>query len=218
MLDRIPRPLLVFAVLVLGIGLLFVLQKPHSVCVNQLELFKEAQAGHLYPRKVKASQRPALFPRLMDTCKVGNGPGACYELFTSMRKLLRDLQGSPEECLAPFGEEVEIRSALTKGTELLVMLAWGSQPPEQGLAKFGWLETLDLALFCQMKGMYLRVYGQEAWEQFRLATQAKLPGEAEKLEDGICVNCDSLKKAPAVLPAEEIWVRSLFSLRCDAYN
>ncbi len=218
MLDRIPRPLLVFAVLLIGIALLFVIRKPHSVCENQLELFKEAEAGQIYTRKVKAAQRPAIFPRLMDNCKIGNSPGACYELFTAFRKVLRDLDGASQECLAPFGEEVEIRNAVVKGTELLVMLAWGSKPPEQGLAKFGWLETPDLSLFCQMKAMYIRMYGTEAWESFRLATQAKLPGEAELIEDGNCVNCDSLKKAPAVFSAEEIWVRSLFSLRCDQYN
>ena len=218
MLDRIPRPLLVFAVLLIGVSLLFVLQKPHSVCVNQLQLFKEAQAGQIYPRQVKQSQRPALFPRLMDNCKVGNSAGACYELFTSLRKFLRDLNGAPQECLVPFGEESEIRNALNKGTELMVLLAWGSKPPEQGgLERFGWLETLDLSLYCQLKAMYLKVYGQEAWEQFRMNTQNKLPGEAEVIVEGNCANCDSLKKAPAVLSAEEIWVRSLFSLRCDQY-
>ncbi len=219
MLDRIPRPLLVFAVLLGGVALLFVLRKPHSVCVNQLELFKEAQAGQIYPRKVKASQRPALFPRFMDNCKIGNSPGACFELFQAVRKLLRDLNGTPQECLAPFGEEAEIKSALVRSTELLVRLAWGAQPPEPGsMAKFGWLETLDLSLYCQLKAMYMRVYGQEAWEQFRMATQAKLPGEAEVTEDGVCTNCETMKKAPAVFSAEEIWVRSLFSLRCDQYN
>ncbi len=218
MLDRIPRPLLVFAVLLIGVGMLFVIQKPHSVCDNQLVLFKEAQAGTLYPRVVKAnSQRPAIFPRLLDNCKIGNSPGACFELFTSLRKFLRDLNGSPQECLVPFGEVPEVRSALTKGSELLVMLAWGAQPPDP-LSKLGWLETLDLSLYCQLKSAYLKVYGSEAWDQFRQATQAKLPGEAEQMKDGQCVNCENLKRAPAVLTAEEIWTRSLFSLRCDQFN
>jgi hypothetical protein len=219
MLDRIPRPLLVFAVLLIGVGMLFVIQKPASVCDAQLVLFKEAQAGLLYPRVLKGnSQRPAIFNRLLDTCKIGNGPGACYELFNSLRKLLRDLNGSPQECMVPFGEVPEIQSALKKGTELLVMLAWGSQPPEAGLAKFGWLETLDLSLYCQLKTVHLQIYGNEAWEEFRKATVAKLPGEAEVIKDGVCENCESIKKAPAVLSTEEIWTRSLFSLRCDQFH
>lgn len=218
MLDRIPRSLLVFAVLLGGIALLFVLRKPHSVCENQLELLKEAQAGQIYPRKVKTAQRAPLFPRLMDNCKIGNSPGACYELFTSLRKLLRDLNSASQECQGPLGEEPEIKSALVKGTELVVRLAWGSKPPEPGLTKFGWLETSDLSLYCQLKTMHLRMYGQEGWEEFRQKTQNKLPGEAELIEDGNCINCESLKKAPAVLSPEEIWVRSLFSLRCDQYH
>jgi hypothetical protein len=218
MLDQIPRPLLVFTVLLMGVALFFVLQKPHSVCASQLVLFKEAEAGQIYPRKVKTATRPPLFPRLVDNCKIGNSPGACYELFTGLRKILRDLQSGPQECLAELGEEAEIRKAVTSGTELLVRLAWGSRPPEQGLAKFGWLETLDLSLYCQLKAMYIKMYGDEEWEQFRQTTQAKLPGEAEIIQDGNCVNCETLKKAPAILSAEEIWLRSLFSLRCESYN
>jgi hypothetical protein len=183
-----------------------------------LDLFKEAEAGQLYPRQIKTAQRAALFPRLMDNCKIGNSPGACYELFTALQKFLRDLGAAPQECLAPFGEEKEIKGALISGTELIVRLAWGGKPPQPGLDKFGWLETPDLALYCHLKTAYLRMFGQEEWEKFRLATQNKLPGEAELIEDGKCVNCDTLKKAPAVLSPEEIWVRSLFSLRCDQYN
>lgn len=217
MLDQIPRPLLVFGALLLGIGLIFLIQEPHSICNAQLDVLKEAQAGQIFTRQTEKSQRPAIFPRLVENCKIGNSPGACYEMFTSLRKLIRDLNGSPQECLAEFGEVDEIKRALHQGTELVIQLAWGDRPPEPGVNRFGWMEAPDLSLYCQLKSVYLKTYGNEGWESFRLATYAKLPGEAQIIEQGKCTNCESLKKATDAFSAEEIWIRSLFSLRCDQY-
>jgi hypothetical protein len=219
MLNQIPRPLLVFGVLLLGIGLFFVIQEPHSVCNSQLEVFKEAQAGSIFPRQTKTGQRPASFPRLIDACKIGNSPGACYDLFSLLKKLVRDLNGSPQECLVPFGKVDEVKRALLSGEQLIVQIAWGDRPPEAGgTARMGWLEATDLALYCQLKSTMIKVYGEEEWESFRLSTQAKLPGEAQIIQDGVCLNCESIKKASEVLSPEEIWSKSLFSLRCDQYN
>jgi len=219
MLERIPRPLLVFGALLIGVALIFLIQEPHTVCTSQLEVLKEAQAGQIFPRKTEKSERPAIFPRLIENCKIGNSPGACYELFTLLRKLARDLNGSPQECLVPFGEVDEVKRALVQGTRLMIQLAWGDRPPEAGAAsRFGWLEAPDLALFCQLKTTFLRLYGTEGWEEFRLATPTKLPGEEQVLEGGKCLNCDHLKMASDVFSPEEVWVRSLFSLRCDQYQ
>lgn len=218
MLDRIPRPILVFGALTLGVALLFLLREPHTVCMSQLEILKEAQAGGIFPRQTEKSRQPAMFPRLVDNCKIGNSPGACYELFSLLKKLVRDLNGSPQECLAPFGEIKEVKQAITQGAQLIVQLAWGEKPPEPGLGRLGWLEAPDLALFCQLKTTFFRLYGSEEWESFRLATPAKLPGEAQIIDGGVCVNCNYLKKASEVFSPEEVWVRSLFSLRCDQYQ
>lgn len=218
MLNQIPRPLLVFLVLSIGIALFFVIQKPQSLCTSQLVIFQEGQQGQIFPRQGKASVRPAIYPRLVENCKIGNSPGACYELFNLLQKLVRDLNGSPNECLVPFGEVGEVKRALIGSTRLIIQAAWGSRPPEQGAARFGWMESSDLALFCQLKDMINKIYGEPEWEAFRLATYNQLPGEAQVIKDGACLNCDQIKKAPEVLSAEEIWARSLFSLRCERFR
>ncbi len=218
MLDQIPRPLLVFGVLAAGIAMFFVIQEPHSVCMSQLPVFQESQQGQIFPRQGKTSQRPALYPRLVENCKVGNSPGACYELFNLLRKLVRDLHGSPNECLLPFGEVPEVKKALVEGTRLMVQLAWGDRPPEKVIEKFGWLEASDLSLFCQLKDTMIKIYGDADWDAFRLATHPTLPGEAQIIQDGIFANCEIIKKADAVLSSEEIWLRSLFSLRCEQFR
>lgn len=217
-MNQIPRPLFVFGVLALGIAAFFFIQEPHSVCTSQLPVFKESQAGLIFPRPGKTSERPAIYPRLVENCKIGNSPGACYELFNLLRKLTRDLHASPNECLLPFGEVPQVKKALREGTLLMIQLAWGDRPPEKGLAKFGWLEASDLSLFCQLKDTMLKIYGEEAWESFRLASHAQLPGEAQIIQDGVCANCATIKKASEVLSAEEIWLRSLYSLRCEQFR
>jgi hypothetical protein len=223
MLNQIPRPILVFIVFAIGIFMFFQIQEPHTVCDAQFEILRESQSGRLFPRKVKSAERAAIYPRLVNDCKIGNSPGACFELFTLLRKLIQDLKGSPQECLAVFGEKVEIKKALFEGTRLITQLAWGDRPPEDSSNKFSWLEVSDLSLFCQLKTLMIQTYGEEEWEKFRLATNPTLPGEvlpfeAQVIENGVCTNCSKIRKAPDVLTAEEIWVRSLFSLRCEQYT
>jgi len=217
MLNQIPRPLLVFLVFAIGIGAFFFIREPHTVCNSQLLILKESQQGRLFPRVTKNAQRSALYPRLVENCKTGNSPGSCYEFFTLLRKLNQALLGSPQECLVPFGEVPEIQKALKEGVQLMIQLAWGEKPPAAGLAKFNWMETSDLVLYCRLKQLNLQIYGEENWQNLRLATYKKLPGEAQIFQDGICTNCERIKNASQVLSDEEIWVRSLFSLRCEQF-
>lgn len=213
MLDRIPRPVLVFLVLAVGIFLFFQIQQPHSVCDSQFDIFRESEAGRIFPRKIKTAERAAVYPRLVNDCKIGNSPGACYELFSLLRKLIVDLKAAPQECLVPFGEKPEIRKALIEGVELIVQLAWGDRPPENSSNKFSWLEISDLSLFCQLKGLNLQIFGEGQWEKFRLRASANLPGEVALP----IAPPPPVRKASEVLSPEEIWVRSLFSLRCENY-
>ncbi len=216
--QGIPRPLLIVLVLLGGIGFFFLAQPPHSICNSQLEVLKETQKGAIFPSLNKNIQKPALYSRLVDNCKMGNSPGACYELFSVLKKLIRDLNGTQVECLQPFGEVEEVKKALREGLRLMVQLAWGDKPPEKGMEKFGWFEASDIALFCNLKELFVKIYGSEEWESYRSSTYAKLPGEAQIINDGVCENCDKIKKAADVMPAEEVWVRSLFSVRCEQYR
>lgn len=218
MLNQIPRSVLVGGTLLIGIILFFVIQKPHSVCDSQLEVFRESQKGQIFSYKVKNSNRPALYPRVVEACRMGNSAGGCYEMFSILKKLVRDLDASPHECLVPFGEVSEVKKALSEGAQLMVQLAWGEKPPENAFNKFGWLQTADIGLFCSLKQVYMRVYGEQGWNDLRTATHKKLPGEASVYQDGACLNCDYKKTADEKLSAEEIWVKSLFSVRCEQYR
>jgi hypothetical protein len=201
MLEKIPRPFLVFLVLAIGVLLFFFIREPHTVCQSQLEVLKESQAGALFPGKAGSALggRAPRYQRLLEDCRQGNGPGACFEYFTLLRNLIRDLNGSPRECLGPFGEANEIKRALFEGAQVMVLIAWGEKPPEEGVHRFSWLEASDISLFCSLKEMIGRIYGENGWEQFRLKTQTKMPGVKS-------------------LSPEQIWVRSLFSVRCEQFR
>ncbi len=211
------RSLLVFAVLAGGVLFFFLAQRPHSVCDSQIELFLEAQKGGIYPQQIKNQKRPALYGRYLESCRAGNSPGACYELFGLLRRVVRDLDAAPIQCLPEMAKVESLGSTLSESIELMALLAWGSQPPEAGLQKLGWLETSDLALFCSLKRKSIQIFGEAAFDTLRLSSQAKLPGEAVVIRDGLCVNCETRKRADETLSPEEIWVRSLFSVRCDQY-
>ncbi|PIS11963.1 MAG: hypothetical protein COT73_01080 [Bdellovibrio sp. CG10_big_fil_rev_8_21_14_0_10_47_8] len=213
--QKIPRPVLVTAVLLVGVLLFFVIQKPETVCTPQIEIFKQSQAGALFPKVTEKSRAPATYARAVESCRIANSPGGCFELFNLLKKVVRDLRGAPQECLVPFGELAQVKNALRDGVQLMILLAWGDKPPDKGMEKFAWLEMSDLSLYCQLRDVYEKIYGTEGWSELRLTTYHLLPGEAAVFQDGTCLNCDYLKKADQTLSPEEIWARSLFSLRCE---
>jgi hypothetical protein len=173
--------------------------------------------GGLYAQTINGKKLPAQYGRNIETCRAGNSPGACYELFATLKRVLRDVDAAPNQCLSEMGDIEGLRPAMMASLELLVQLAWGVQPPEPGLSKYGWLETSDLALFCKLKRRALQIFGEEAFEQLRLKVQSKLPGELDLDQDPLCADCKKRRAAIETLSNEEIWVRSLFSVRCDQY-
>jgi hypothetical protein len=216
-MSKIPQNLLVAVVFVVGISLFFVVQRPYSVCDAQKQTFMDAQKGKLFSYEVKGQKKSAQLGKLLESCKLGASPGACYELFSTLKSVVRDLGAAPTNCFADFSDLAPLQKALTETLELLAIFAWGQQPPGQGPDKYGWLEASDIHLFCNLKKFYLQIYGSESYESLIASTQKKFPGEAIAVVDGRCLNCENRKTATQVFSKEEIWVRSLYSVRCDQF-
>lgn len=224
-MGKVPRVILVPLVIIIGIIALVMSQEPHSPCDSQKELFLESQAGYIF-RATKGRDRAPQYRRFLAICREGASPGACYELFALVRKTLRDLRASPLNCAEQFRELPELQRALADTLEILVVMGWGNQPPEPGASKYSWLETSDLALFCQLRQSYIHFFGQEEFDSLRTRIQAVLPGEPLVIgKDGKCQNCIDQDKNPdtrrqmatEVLSSDDIWYRSVFSVRCDQY-
>jgi len=188
------------AVLVIGGGIvgLLIYSPPHTVCKSQLEVFQEAQKHFLFLDPKKKKIETTKFRELIDHCKITNSPGGCYELFQETKMMLRDVGAVPSDCLSRLGEIAEVKKALTEVVELLVRLAWGEKPPGTYYQKFGWLDTADISLYCQLKDATTKVYGDEKWDSFREKMFKDLKG-ADKMN------------------RNEIWDMTLFSENCARY-
>src|ERR1700679_3012220 len=128
-LSLIPKGLLL--VLVVGGGILFIVlsDPPHTVCESQLELFRQNQSRFLFLDPKREKILTTRYVRLIEHCKMTNDPGGCFELFSEIRTLLRDLQAVPSDCLERAGEIAEVKKAAWEVEDLIVRLAWGEKPP-----------------------------------------------------------------------------------------
>lgn len=198
-LRIIPKNMLAFVAITAGIFLLVtVIQPPHTVCDSQLETVAKSQAKFLYKDPKAKKVNTIKFQTLYDNCKITNQPGGCYELFREMKTLLDDLSNLTQECSAELGSVPEHKKALWDMTDLLLRIAWGAQPPGAYHAKFNWLDTADISLFCRLKTRITSFYGEDAWAAYREKMMKELPGAKD-------------------LAREQVWDLSLFSENCSRY-
>lgn len=201
-LSQIPKNLL--AILVVAGGTIFwvVLVQPlATVCDAQIEGFQKIQSDFLYKEKSYPKAKKLVkrkYQYLYENCLDTNSPGGCYEYFGQVRTVLHDLEPFTGECLATPKSIKEVDFLLWKTAELMVRSAWGEAPPSSYHAKFGWLDTADIALFCKLKSRIIAVYGQSKYDAFQNKMMLELPGAKD-------------------LPRNQIWDMTVFSENCARY-
>lgn len=216
-INSLPKPLLAAIVIIVGIVAFMLITPPHTVCDTQEAAMRERQIGNIFPSKVKKNVIPPRISRSKEACQLGNSAGSCYEYFMDVKKVADDVAKASTECTQQLYEVAEVSKALNDGIELMVRLAWGLKPPEPTLDRFGWLQESEIAAFCRLKNVYLRARGEEAWVALRHKIATKLPGEEVPAPtDPSQVGLEP-RKASELLPEQEIWNRSLFSVRCEAF-
>jgi hypothetical protein len=216
-LEKIPRPLLVFVVLGIGVLFIFLSQKPHSPCDQQVITFKENQAGNLFPLTIKKKTVQAPYKSSREACLRGNSSGSCHEYFQILDNVNRDLSHFQDQCGEQVESIAEAKFALTQGIGLMTQLAWGENPPEPGLEKLGWFLASDVAIYCKLKKQWLRFWGPESWQELVSSIHQKLPGEKQIVDDkGLCTNCETRAKATIVMSEKEIRERSLLFVKCES--
>lgn len=216
-INSLPKPVLALLVILIGIFAFMIMTPPHTICDTQESALREAQAGNIFTTVVNKKKIPPVLARAKEACQLGNSAGSCYEYFLVLKKVAEDVAKSSSECTNQLFNINEVKTAFSDGLELMVRLAWGVKPPEPGLEKFGWLQEAEIAAFCKLKSIFLRANDEEAWAAFRKRVAAKLPGEEDKAASDPTQATVEPKKATAVLSEEEIWNRSLFSVRCEAF-
>lgn len=193
-IKKIPRPVLVALVLIGGALFIILSDPPKDVCDAQLEIFMSSQKGRI---SSFSGRVPSLWARTASLCQKSQTLGGCAEFHESVRLAIRDLRNAPPECNLRLITNESISKVLTNSLELMVRSAWGSQTPELGPSTFGWMGMREFFLFCEVKTFVQRILLDEEWEAFVRRIVWSLP----KAKD---------------LSFEEAFVRSLFSLRCEA--
>ncbi|HEY1080117.1 MAG TPA: hypothetical protein VGE46_08465 [Bdellovibrio sp.] len=206
-LNSLPKPVLAISAISIGIVLFMLFSPPHTICDTQEATLREHQAGNIFPIEIKKNKIPPTLVRAKEACQLGNSAGSCYEYFMVLKKVADDVAKASSECTKQLFDVAEVKAALNDGVEMMARLAWGIKPPEPGLERFGWMQEADLAIFCRLKSVYLRANGEEAWAALRHLVSTKLPGE----------EAEEPRKAKDLLSEQDIWNRSLFSVRCDSF-
>jgi hypothetical protein len=216
-IESLPRPVLAVLAILVGIVVIMLINPPHTVCDTQEAAFRESQKGNLFQTEVNKKKIPGSLVRAKEACQLGNSAGSCYEYFTSLRSVSNSIGKGSAECMTQLFDIKDVSAVMNDGVELMARLAWGTKPPEPGLERFGWMQEAELAIFCRLKNTYVRAKGDEAWTELRKKVFAKLPGEESVVSSDPSVAAATPKSATIVLQEQDIWNRSIFSVRCENY-
>ena len=181
-----------------GIILLVLFDPPHTICNSQAARFNDQQVGLLLKDPKIKSQQIAPFEADLNRCKQTNTPGGCYELFRKMKTVLQSVDAVEVNCLPDLGGQSIVKKFFNNSIDLIAQLAWGGKPPEAATLKFGWLDSSDLNLFCQLKERYILTFGNEAYQSKVEKAFTELPGSKG-------------------LPRDQAWQLMLYSTNCRSY-
>jgi hypothetical protein len=214
----LPKPILILGVLLSGVIVLFVLNPPHSVCDTVVDTFRESLKGVIYPRKEDKRTFPPKILQAQEVCEQGVTTGACFDYFAILKLVAKQISKAPKECAPNLYEISEVKKVIDIGIEKMILMAWGEQPPEPGPTRFGWFQEAEIALFCLLRGTLERSLGEEGVTAFRRKIFAKLPGSLPIVGKDPTQLAIAGDLAVSKFTEEEIWARSLFSVRCDNYQ
>lgn len=203
-LQSLPKPVIVFLVILLGVGTIYLLNPPKTECDIQMEQLKLDMGGVFLPKKVKSIVNPSRISAYENDCRQGNSAGACLDYFSELKKLVLSIEKNNRTCLKEALEISEVHRALQVAMDIMVRIAWDGKKPntlEEGL---NWFTESDRYLFCIMKNLYLKAQGEEAFEAFKTKT-------LDKLQDS--TSSDSAMK----LSNQDKEPLTLFALPCDNY-
>lgn len=226
-IQKIPRPILVLGVIVLAIGF-FVFNDPlRDECEVQSTLFKKKMLGLTDPvlrSKVKKIQFPQL-EYWKERCKDGNSIGSCNDYFAGLRTMIQELRIVNDKCQVKFSQENErFPLVISDGLQIMALVAWGEKPPAGPGERLGWLTTTHLQTFCYLKRTFILISDEETFEALKGKVYREYPDnwpESVAAEDRVDDKRPRAFKTQTnptgSLKAEDVYARSLFSVRCDLY-
>jgi len=229
LIQKIPRTTLVIGVLVLALGLIVYQNPLEDGCGVEVKNFTREVRGWLIGFKTKSNktQLPQL-DSMKKLCREGNSAGACENYYLGLKKVTVGLKHMNEQCFAKLVEEYpQLPMTVAQGLVTMALNAWGEKPPASVQERLGWLTEADIYTFCRLRNAYPKLTSQEDYQNLRMAAYAEYPAawpDKIPLEKRSEVPRPRALKDPmdpqskGVLTSDEIYKRSLFSLRCDLYQ
>ena len=201
--EQIPRPLIVFLALGLGVVGFYYFNPPPSICDPLVAQFRRSFQGELFSRQVKEQVIPASFKKSLDDCRYGSSSGACFRYFDLLRRVAAFVHRSPSECAGEVAESLgALKSLFENALRLMAHFAWGSGPGVNPIDKVGWFKEYEVSVFCELKRSYQILYGDETWFHFTETVLGSLP---------------SVEKGQAITfpTKEQKFDRTIFSVNCQ---
>lgn len=195
LLRRAPKLLVAIGAIVLGYLMIIAFNPPRTVCDEQLDVFRQTQKAFLYSSSQKMKRTVA--DELFELCKSSNEPGGCFDFFLNLRNMVDSLERMPKNCHSTVGEDDLVKKWLLKSLTLLAQIAWGESTAGVYISrKHSWLDASDFRLYCRLKTLSTKYYGDDSFQAFRESVMTDLPG-ADKMS------------------REQRWSRSIFSSPCE---
>lgn len=222
-------PRLALVVGVLAAALIFIIQQQplSDGCEVEISNFTRQMNGILVSFKdSKKRIQYAQLDFMRDRCREGNSQGTCEDYFKAIKRIADNLLVVSPKCNEKLIEAYpKLNGTLSLGMRIMSLAAWGESPPESIAQRIGWLTEGDLYAFCRSKNKYVELFGAEAYVGFRSSVYREFP---DRWSDHISLEQRSELPRPRALKSAEnptgsllqndIYERSLFSLRCDLYQ
>ncbi len=225
-IQKIPRPILVVGILVLALGLIISQNPLQDGCDVQMTNFGRVVRGILagYKTQKKLTQF-AQIENFKNLCREGNSQGSCENYYLALKKITDGLKMVDDKCVPKLIENYEnLNKILSNAIQIMALNAWGEKPPASVSERLGWLSESQIFTFCRLKTQLVRIYTDEEYKKMRARTYVEFPDvwpESIALSQRAEIPRPTVLKSAAnpkgTLAEDEIFKRSLFSLRCDLY-
>ncbi len=175
LIKTLPKGLVAFIAICGGIAFILLNDPPHKFCDTQIEHFKSIQTGIILKDPKDKVYGLPLMVRLLKICRETVSPGACYEYFAYLNRLLKNFKLVSTKCLVNLSQIKEVKVHLFNGINTMTQLAWREKVLSGEVDKFNWFSPSDMSLFCSIKKTVILLYGRETLQAFEQTTLSNLP-------------------------------------------
>jgi hypothetical protein len=225
-IHKIPKPMLVIVVLILALGFIVYTNPMQDGCDVQIANFGRTTRGILAGFKTKKNLTQfAQIENFKNLCREGNSQGSCENYYDALKKITTGLKAVEDKCQPKLMENYEnLIKVISNAIQIMALNAWGDASPEGVGERMGWLSEPDIYTFCRLKTQLIRLSSDDEFKLLRAKTYAEFPDSwpasvplDQRLELPRPRVLKSDSNPTGSLSSEEIFKRSLFSLRCDLY-